>query len=108
MGMSKHTPGPWFVHDRSEGNKAYHTITATEDQNGWTGDRYMSVSGCIDIHDARLIAAAPDMLEALRKSLSALERYECEVAGEGETPVAHRDMMEFVRSTIAAATGEAS
>lgn len=32
---------------------------------GRRGDRYMLISGCIDFHDASLIAAAPDLYEAL-------------------------------------------
>lgn len=49
----KHTPGPWKIEDR--------VIRASNGQN---------VAGCVVARmtpgDARLIAAAPDMLEALR------------------------------------------
>ena len=59
-----HTPGPWFIERRTRDNETpYYWVTASEG-NGWANDRYMSVSGCIDEHDARLIAAAPELLEA--------------------------------------------
>ena len=64
--MSRHTPGPWFVagyageHDEagahikaSDGTSVAHT--APEGGGGWLS--YVA--------DARLIAAAPDLLEAL-------------------------------------------
>ena len=60
-----HTPGPWFIERRTNDvGTTHHSITASEG-GGWANDRYMSVSGCIDEHDARLIAAAPDLLKAL-------------------------------------------
>ena len=65
VGMSKHTPGPWFIEQRTNDyGTTHHSITASYG-HGWANDRYMSVSGCIDANDARLIAAAPELLEAL-------------------------------------------
>ncbi len=70
-----HTPGPWFIERRTnDGGTTHHRITAS-DGHGWSGDRYMSVSGCIDEHDARLIAAAPELLEALRGMLALDEEH---------------------------------
>ena len=64
---TQHTPGPWFIERRTYDNETtYYGVTAS-DGHGWSGNRYMSVSGCIDEHDARLIAAAPELLEALQK-----------------------------------------
>ena len=66
---TQHTPGPWFIERRTYDNETtYYGVTAS-DGHGWSGNRYMSVSGCIDEHDARLIAAAPELLEALRDLL---------------------------------------
>ena len=64
---TQNTPGPWFIERRTNDvGTTHHSITAS-DSHGWSGNRYMSVSGCIDEHDARLIAAAPELLEALQK-----------------------------------------
>lgn len=72
--MSKHTPGPWIW------EAGYH-----EDPGHYSGlhcgidpDRYVvrSCDGCAIIKnesDARLIAAAPEMLEALRYASQLLE-----------------------------------
>lgn len=63
-----HTPGPWEIEVRDEGKN--HNITPiASGGRGWVGDRYLRVGGAIDIHDARLIAAAPDLLEALQRLL---------------------------------------
>ena len=57
-----HTPGPWFIERRTnDGWTTHHSITAS-DGHGWSGDRYMSVAGCIDSNDAHLIAACREAL----------------------------------------------
>ena len=66
---TQHTPGPWFIEQRTDDNGATHCRITASDGHGWSGNRYMSVSGCIDEHDARLIAAAPELLEALQSVL---------------------------------------
>ena len=60
-----HTLGPWFIERRTNDDGTTHHSIPASDGHGWSGDRYMSVSGCIDEHDARLIACAPELLEAL-------------------------------------------
>jgi hypothetical protein len=89
----KHTPGPWEV--RSDDSGQHHWITPVVGGGyGCAGDRYMAVSGCIDVNDARLIAAAPDLLAAL----------------QGVVRVADRATDEFdaARAAIAKATGSES
>jgi hypothetical protein len=59
-----HTPGPWRVNlDFKHTDINYHQIIALDDfkKNG----PGFSITGCIGIEDARLIAAAPDLLKAL-------------------------------------------
>lgn len=62
--MSKHTPGPWQYRRSSTSSTDYYEIIPAGELGGWKDGRYLSVSGAIDEHDARLIAAAPDLLEA--------------------------------------------
>lgn len=60
--MSKHTEGPWRLHGTERGE----TLVAAHDNN----NRYkvrIAVCGPRDKADARLIAAAPDMLAALQE-----------------------------------------
>ncbi|HDS6401459.1 TPA: hypothetical protein QHX37_002429 [Morganella morganii subsp. morganii] len=66
----KGTPGPWEVTDDVESNRhtasdTYHHIGAGE----WFHDDFSNtgfgISGYMSIHDAKLIAAAPDLLKAL-------------------------------------------
>lgn len=59
----KHTPGPWLTH--ATPNKGCPAIT---DRNGWF------ISPRIESEaDARLIAAAPELLEALLNALPYVE-----------------------------------
>ncbi len=66
----KGTPAPWAILDDIECNRptaseTYHHIGAGK----WFHDDYSNtgfgLSGYMSIHDARLITAAPDLLEAL-------------------------------------------
>jgi hypothetical protein len=73
MRETKFTPGPWLVERRAtKETGTHHTIGVMLNEMGGgvfgthSSGRYMSVSGCIDEHDAALIAAAPDLYEALR------------------------------------------
>jgi hypothetical protein len=54
--MSAHTPGPWQV---EKGRDKTHPYSVT-------GDGF-DLARCVTVDDAALIAAAPDMLEALRR-----------------------------------------
>lgn len=94
--MSKHTPGPWLIGKRSPGG--YSLINA----DGWQslarvvtvmeGDNRPFAEG---VANARLIAAAPDLLEALKELLDQDEH------GEDEIWVRNK-----ARAAIAKATGE--
>lgn len=66
--MSKHTPGPWIAKDATLPNRAVTRWVILEPENGFT----LADTGNADTDkkqdaaNARLIAAAPDLLEALR------------------------------------------
>jgi hypothetical protein len=69
--MSKHTPGPWFIHEDQHDNV---TIKAPDgDGVPWNVATILSYCGdppC-DKANARLIAAAPELLEALQELYNA-------------------------------------
>jgi hypothetical protein len=60
--MSKHTPGPWVFYDDSNDGKTKRIEIAAR---GKTVARIYHSVPKEDLPNARLIAAAPDLLEAL-------------------------------------------
>lgn len=103
--MSKHTPGPWSY--RKVPRKQEWEINTKRCPNSgcvsWTG--MAVVFGCDDDPkmgkvvgeaNARLIAAAPDLLEALKEILYYI----------GDRKVATHGAMHRARAAIAKATGE--
>ena len=93
--MSKHTPGPWVVHPTSI-HPAVRSIGTAE-----AGPRRICTVGSTngnptDWHNARLIAAAPELLEVLQELMVAADR----VSGGPVT------WLGKARAAIAKATGE--
>jgi hypothetical protein len=106
--MSKHTPGPWVV-DEAQPGDLFHNVVRGE------GDSFgvlcrTSINGNANAEaDARLIAAAPELLEALRIAQAFMSIAsdwnidEAEINGETRSTY---DWLEVVDSAIAKATGE--
>ena len=83
--MDKHTPGPWNISppcELSPRYSVYHNGPLVYVERG---------------EDARLIAAAPDLLELARQIVLAVEQ------GEGSIPT---DIVNGARAAITKATGE--
>ena len=115
--MSKHTPGPWALR-RDPG----HFDSLTEITGGICGNtkpfRFtleVSIGGDTDIHtleaNARLIAAAPDLLEALEQTLQLAIDWEDEARGTWQDEAlgfSHNDdpIIKKARAAIAKAKGE--
>jgi hypothetical protein len=105
--MSKHTPGPWTecaAHTSFGGDK----LSPDENYRHIEGGRITSnqdtgfyITGFIKPADARLAAAAPELLEALE----ACEMRLTHLAQDGAN-VTHT--LKFARAAIAKATGEQS
>lgn len=92
---TKHTPGPWVV--VRAGNS---TLIRSDSQRGY----FAKIEGaCAGAHgaegeaNARLIAAAPDLLEALKKALPLLEEH---IRGRSVT-----EAIEAAEAAIAKAEG---
>ena len=94
---TKHTPGPWYVGSGTyEGRNIYSVASVTDDE-GFTYQPVVASAEddgikCWDAN-ARLIAAAPDLLEALKR---------CKFDSLNMTI----EDLEFCRAAIARATGE--
>lgn len=92
-----HTRGPWRVSDSDHEELAdefYHFISAGD---GLCADEYegFEIAGCMSIEDARVLAAASDLLDALRYVEHALPK----------AMGFHREL-EVIRAAIAKATSE--
>jgi len=101
MNEAKHTPGPWHLEEMGYNSSSYYIRGSSE-----SGDRLTIGKGAV-AHiprstanpmeaNARLIAAAPELLEAL------IECLECEFA------VTDRAAIAKAEAAIAKATGAAS
>ncbi|QDP54179.1 MAG: hypothetical protein GOVbin4685_39 [Prokaryotic dsDNA virus sp.] len=91
--MSGHTKGPWVVSAKGIGG-----ATVSEDVN-----RKNHIACLVNKEDAHLIAAAPELLEALELALDAIKWWENEhscCAGATD------DSIEKISSAIAKAKGE--
>ncbi len=75
--MNKHTPGPWVVGEPNKGPVAGTVPVHTADymESYRAGQLVCSVYGTAAFSDAnaRLIAAAPDLLDALQKLVGYLD-----------------------------------
>ena len=93
-----HTPGPWEVskHGTPESHPQYGIYAGSKND-------HVIVKGDNATTDARLIAAAPELLEALKLVVSSLDywfkRYD-------DPEGAKSEMMNRARAAIAKATGE--
>lgn len=116
MSAAKHTPGPWEI-DFSKTGYPY-AIKAPNEDNHKAGRVGISVlrwasftmpSSAEALANARLIAAAPELLEALRGALKALDAIGDEMTvGERYTNAGQYllDSLAPARAAIAKATGE--
>jgi len=95
MGQTKHTPGPWRVEDVF--------FIFGPDQHQTADSRTWSRTPEEDEANARLIAAAPELLEALQEALVLFEGYD-----ENDFIFLHDvgDFLKRVQMLIKKATGE--
>lgn len=98
----KHTPGPWYAHKYTPAGIAWHVSTRADDDDNQFD--YMRVCRTTDSEtaeaDARLIAAAPDLLAACERALDLLNEQN---AGDKPSPIIVRPSPTIVRLTTAIA-----
>lgn len=82
--MSKHTPGPWRLEEVIDGSIKHlcpvgdvdgFSLLTVVNTEGYDDDEYVPFAAVYRDADARLIAAAPDLLEALKDMLNAFAPY---------------------------------
>lgn len=108
--MSKHTPSPWL----SSGsiitrNEPLFVMSEPRADAGKGRTIICRIANTVsgrpledeDFANANLIAAAPDLLEALEEAKVAFIDYEMTVAGECDAPSKHRRMMLKIDQAIA-------
>lgn len=110
--MSGYTPGPWRI-----GNlKSYDGYTGKPYRNVWADDPgkpddALCVARCVDVgpvdENARLIAAAPELLEACDLAAIALRIVRDEYGGNLRRATAD-ELLKRLEAAYAKATGEAS
>jgi hypothetical protein len=100
---SKHTPAPWIVRFRADGS-SYISMGDPSKGPHKAADIFLTADGGeSDLADARLIAAAPELLEAL----ILLEREMVESGNAGSVDYGWKPAIEKTRAAIAKATGAA-
>ena len=107
--MSKHTPGPWFVVNVGDDDEPMYSVKAAriagkeprhEVALCATGDSPQEM----ETANARLIAAAPEMLEVL-KAWVALADEAVQTYGEDMVHPKEREVIRSARAVIAKAGG---
>ena len=106
---AKHTPGPWVVVERKQGRGVSRVIWRADGAGtGITRIEGDPGPGEVNAANARLIAAAPALLEALERTLeemACMDGEECDHA-VGICWCSFRDAQDAARSAIALARGE--
>jgi hypothetical protein len=127
-GAGEHTPGPWFCGDEDEGADGVEYVQVHAGSYGdetfrgianveadFDGENYLSLDDTTRAN-ARLIAAAPELLEALEglhdvseRLCDAIERQENDIGGESVLAVLGElgPATDRARAAIAKARGEA-
>ena len=106
MSAAQHTPGPWKVEKELSSRLAEWLITMDAGDRG----RGIAIAETVpatgrELANARLIASAPELLEALKHCEDVFMRYEISrVDGEEITDKA----LQTIRAAIAKATGGAA
>lgn len=97
--MSNHTPGPWFVSNDEDSPLIYSDTNATYVAQVFARDDGLlgTARGAAVDADARIIAAAPELLKALQM---------IEEVASGRVPLVNNWVASVARAAISKANGE--
>ena len=103
--MSKHTPAPWHVEGRTVyGAKSGHIISHGINSHGDGPKGYVCNTSGTTEADARLIAAAPRLLEELQRLVAIADSGQ--FRDRAELSIAAHPAYDDARELIKSATGE--
>ena len=100
---TQHTPGPWTISDEvnADGDETgAYLINTLENQYVPLGDQWRGLAKTYTEANARLIASAPELLEALK------ELHKLDSATNGVETKRYDNAMNAARAAIAKAEGE--
>lgn len=97
---TKHTPGPWWV----DGQKIMQGGDVPNVARDCVGQVFPVVRGNSEAN-ARLIAAAPELLKALKVSLSEWAQYDVANVPGGTMELARKRVIRLAKQAIAKAEG---
>lgn len=110
--MSAHTPGPWVFAEDARPRPEVATVAWVGDfvvgipTPGFEGGNYRDADYGTDEADARLIAAAPDLLEALEFALRDMEATRAQFASKVPNVGVLGMSIATARAAIAKARGQ--
>lgn len=80
--QSKHTPGPWHTKPLTYNTESGFAVFRTEEKPNGIRTHRIDKQGEFTEANAKLIAAAPEMLELLKRASGSLQAYCVEVNGD--------------------------
>jgi formate dehydrogenase assembly factor FdhD len=99
-----HTPGPWYIGDRGESRANTRSVIGADGHKVCTVESYPSAT--TGKADARLIAAAPELLAALRNAQEVIQQLGGgNAAFLGQPSKGGINVTEDIAAAIAKATG---
>ena len=106
---TKHTPGPWTILSGTYENGKQFKVVGDESFYAMVGGDKQSMTSGETLANARLVAAAPDLLAALEKAHGLLSDLESDIheAGKDCPNLYNADFIPGVRNTLLAALAKA-
>ena len=104
--MDKFTPGPWTaILDKPTEKRYRMALVGTTAGNAAIDCTRSGESFAQDCANARLVAAAPDLLNSLREAVAMLDAIRKYAGDERMASIAHKPSIEVMRIAIAKADG---